>query len=76
MEQHVLDDDDELADPLGVIAQYGAAERRILGEQPLEGRDGDQPRRDVGLGDRLGEHPLVAEQRRGVNRQESPAPRR
>lgn len=51
-------DDDELADPLCRIAERGAAERRILGQQPLQ-------RGDLGLGDRLGEHRLPTWRRRG-----------
>jgi len=46
-------DDDELADPLCRIAERGAAERRILGQQPLQ-------RGDLGLGDRLGEQAGIA----------------
>jgi len=65
VEQYVLDDDDEFADPLGVIAQDGAAERRILGQQPFESGDRHQAGRNVGFGDRFGEHRLLAQQGRG-----------
>jgi hypothetical protein len=44
VEDHVSDDDDALADPFSVVAQNGAAERRIGGPQPIGAVDRRAPR--------------------------------
>ncbi len=63
VERHVVDDDDEFADPFGVVGQNGAAERRILRQQPLERGDQREARRNMGFGDRFGERRLPARSR-------------